>query len=57
MRTIICVILAIYAAQAEAQPGWTVLQCMQYAVEHNHEVGRSTISEGQSTPRPTAIPT
>ena len=41
MRTIICVILAIYAAQAEAQPGWTVLQCMQYAVEHNHEVRRA----------------
>ena len=41
MRTIFCVILAFYAAQAEAQPGWTVLQCMQYAVEHNHEVRRA----------------
>ena len=38
MRTIICVILAFSAAQTEAQPGWTLMQCMQYAVEHNHEV-------------------
>ncbi len=43
MRKIIFAILAFYAAQAEAQPRWTAIQCMQYAVEHNHEVRRAEL--------------
>lgn len=43
MRKVIFAILAFYAAQAEAQPRWTAIQCMQYAVEHNHEVRRAEL--------------
>ena len=43
MRTFLFVIMAFYAAQAEAQPRWTLRQCMQYAVEHNHEVRRAAL--------------
>ena len=43
MRKIIFAILAFYAAQTEAQPRWTAMQCMQYAVEHNHEVRRAEL--------------
>ena len=43
MRKILFAILAFYAAQTEAQPRWTVMQCMQYAVEHNHEVRRAEL--------------
>ena len=43
MRKIIFAILAFYAAQTEAQPRWTAMQCMQYAVEHNHEVRRTEL--------------
>ena len=43
MRKIIFAILAFYAAQTEAQPRWTAMQCMQYAVEHNHEVKQAEL--------------
>ncbi|MBP5507080.1 MAG: TolC family protein [Prevotella sp.] len=43
MRKSIFVILALYAILTEAQPRWTALQCMQYAVEHNHEVRRAEL--------------
>ena len=43
MRKIIFAILAFYAAQTEAQPRWTAMQCMQYAVEHNHEVRQAEL--------------
>ncbi len=43
MRKIIFAILAFYVAQTEAQPRWTAMQCMQYAVEHNHEVRRAEL--------------
>ena len=43
MRKILFAILAFYAAQTEAQPRWTAMQCMQYAVEHNHEVRRTEL--------------
>ncbi len=41
MRKIVFATLLLYAAQMEAQPRWTAMQCMQYAVEHNHEVRRA----------------
>ena len=41
MRKVIIAILTFYAAQTVAQPRWTAMQCMQYAVEHNHEVRRA----------------
>ena len=43
MRKIIFAILAFYVAQTEAQSRLTVMQCMQYAVEHNHEVRRAEL--------------
>ncbi len=43
MRKVIIAILAFYAAQTQAQPRWTAMQCMQYAVEHNHEVRRAEL--------------
>ena len=43
MRKIIFAILVFYAAQTEAQPRWTAMQCMQYAVEHNHEVRQAEL--------------
>lgn len=43
MRKVIIAILAFYAAQTQAQPRWTAMQCMQYAVEHNHEVKRAEL--------------
>ena len=43
MRKIIFAILAFFAAQTEAQPRWTAMQCMQYAVEHNHEVRQAEL--------------
>lgn len=43
MRKVIIAILAFYAAQTQAQPRWTAMQCMQYAVEHNHEVRRTEL--------------
>ena len=43
MRKIIFAILAFYAAQTEAQPRFTAMQCMQYALEHNHEVRRAEL--------------
>ena len=43
MRKIIFAILAFYAAQTEAQTRWTAMQCMQYAVEHNHEVRQAEL--------------
>ena len=43
MRKVIIAILAFYAAQTQAQPRWTAMQCMQYAVEHNHEVRQAEL--------------
>ena len=43
MRKVIIAILAFYAAQTQAQPRWTAMQCMRYAVEHNHEVRRAEL--------------
>lgn len=43
MRKIILVFLAFYVIHTEAQPCWTVMQCMRYAVEHNHEVRRAEL--------------
>ena len=37
----ICLSLAV--APAVAQTSWTMQQCMQYAVEHNHEVKRAEL--------------
>ena len=35
--------MALYAIHTEAQPRWTVMQCMKYAVEHNHQVRRAEL--------------
>ena len=37
------VIMALAAVSARAQETWTMRKCMQYAVEHNHEVKRTEL--------------
>ena len=35
--------MTLTAIQTHAQQAWTMQQCMQYAVEHNHEVKRTAL--------------
>ena len=37
------VIFHLSLTPAGAQTTWTMLQCMQYAIEHNHEVKRAEL--------------
>ena len=37
------ILLAATTLQVQAQASWTIQQCMQYAVEHNHEVKRAAL--------------
>ena len=41
-QTVFYWLLAIGYCHSGAQP-WTMRQCMQYAVEHNHEVKRAAL--------------
>ncbi len=43
MRITLIAILTLTAVSAHAQHSWTVQQCMQYAVAHNHEVKRTEL--------------
>ena len=43
MRKSLIAIMTLAAVSAHAQNAWTMQQCMQYAVEHNHEVKRSEL--------------
>ena len=43
MKQALIILLALAARQASAQNTWTVQQCMQYAVEHNHEVKQAEL--------------
>ena len=43
MKQALIILLAIAAKQAVAQNDWTMQQCMQYAVEHNHEVKQAEL--------------
>ena len=38
MRYTVFFLLSLFASQAVAQQEWTMRQCMQYAVTHNHQV-------------------
>ena len=38
MRYTVVFLLSLFASQAVAQQEWTMRQCMQYAVAHNHQV-------------------
>ena len=42
-QTILCVLMVLCSDYLQAQTAWTMLQCMQYAVEHNHEVKRAEL--------------
>ena len=42
-QTILCVFMTLCSDYLQAQTAWTMLQCMQYAVEHNHEVKRAEL--------------
>ena len=43
MKQVIIIFLTIASQQAVAHTSWTMQQCMQYAVEHNHEVKRAEL--------------
>ncbi len=43
MKQALIILLALAARQTTAQNAWTVQQCMQYAVEHNHEVKQAEL--------------
>ena len=43
MKQALIILLALAARQTTAQNGWTVQQCMQYAVVHNHEVKQAEL--------------
>ncbi len=43
MKQLLTLCLALSALPAVAHPEWTLQQCMQYAVEHNHEVKVSAL--------------
>ena len=43
MKQVLIIFLAWAVEQSTAQTEWTVQQCMQYAVEHNHEVKRTAL--------------
>jgi len=43
MKISLIAILTLTAVSAHAQNSWTMQQCMQYAVEHNHEVKRTEL--------------
>ena len=43
MRQALIILLAIATKQVAAQNDWTMQQCMQYAVEHNHEVKQAEL--------------
>jgi len=43
MKQLLIIILTITSLQTKAQQEWTMQQCMQYAVEHNHEVRKSAL--------------
>ena len=43
MKISLIVIMTLASVSAHAQEAWTMQQCMQYAVEHNHEVKRTEL--------------
>ena len=43
MKQVLIILLAIAVKQVAAQNDWTMQQCMQYAVEHNHEVKQAEL--------------
>ena len=43
MKIALIAIMTFAAVSTHAQDAWTMQQCMQYAVEHNHEVKRSEL--------------
>ena len=43
MKQALIILLVFTAGQSLAQGEWSMQQCMQYAVEHNHEVKRAEL--------------
>jgi len=43
MKQIMMIALVLATQQATAQTSWTMQQCMEYAVEHNHDVKRAEL--------------
>ncbi|MBR1410285.1 MAG: TolC family protein [Prevotella sp.] len=43
MKNSLIAIMTLTVVSAQAQEAWTMQQCMQYAVEHNHDVKRTEL--------------
>ena len=43
MKALLMICLAMAVQQASAQSDWTMQQCMQYAVQHNHDVKQAEL--------------
>ena len=43
MKQVLMIALVLATQQATAQTSWTMQQCMEYAVEHNHDVKRAEL--------------
>ena len=44
MKQALIICLSLASLQSAAQTSWTMQQCMQYAVAHNHEVKRAELT-------------
>jgi len=53
-QLILGVIMSWWSAEVQAQALWTMQRCMQYAVEHNHEVKRAELELDNSQANKTA---
>ena len=56
MKQALIILLAIAAKQVAAQNDWTMQQCMQYAVEHNHEVKQAELKLDNYKAQKTNLP-
>ena len=54
MKQALIIILIFAVEQSTAQSEWSMQQCMQYAVEHNHEVKRSELELDNYKPQKTS---
>lgn len=44
MKKLFLLFILICTMQSKAQEGWTVWRCMEYAIEHNHDVRKASLT-------------
>jgi len=55
-QVILCILMSLYSDTMLAQTAWTMQQCMEYAVAHNHEVKRVALElDNQKASRTGAV--